>query len=203
MSQFYIFLPTWDVYHVPSFLLNARNRAVKTRDKNRSPTEFHSNKLLDLFLLALILGIISCLNILPQFSSVAQSCLTLCDPMDYRRQASLSITNSWSLLTIQPSHPLSSPSPLTFNHSQHQGLFKWLSSLHQVAKKYRSCSLASVLPMNIQDWFPLRWTCWISLQCKGLSRVFSNTAVQKHQFIGAQLSLQSNSHIHTWLLEKP
>ena len=82
MSQFYIFLPTWDVYHVPSFLLNARNRAVTTRDKNRSPTEFHSNKLLDLFLLALILGIISCLNILPQFSSVAQSCLTLCDPMD-------------------------------------------------------------------------------------------------------------------------
>ena len=61
----------------------------------------------------------------------------------------------------------------------------------------------SVLPMNTQDWSPLGWTCWISLQSKGLSRVFSNTTVQKHQFFGAQLSLQSNSHIYTWLLEKP
>ena len=61
----------------------------------------------------------------------------------------------------------------------------------------------SVLPMNIQDWSPLGWTGWISLQSKGLSRVFSNTTVQKHQFFSAQLSLQSNSHIHTWLLEKP
>ena len=57
---------------------------------------------------------------------------------------------------------------------------------------------ASALPMNIQDWFPLGWTCWISLQSKGLSRVFSNTTVQKHQFFGAQSSSQSNSHIHTW-----
>ena len=62
---------------------------------------------------------------------------------------------------------------------------------------------ASVLPMNIQDWFPLGWTGWTSLQSKRLSRVFSNTTVQKHQFFGAQLSSQSNSHIHTWLLEKP
>ena len=61
----------------------------------------------------------------------------------------------------------------------------------------------SVLPMNIQEWFPLGWTGWISLQSKGLSGVFSNTTVQKHQFFGAQLSSQSNSHIHTWLLEKP
>ena len=62
---------------------------------------------------------------------------------------------------------------------------------------------ASVLPMNIQDWSPLGWTGLISLQSKGLSRVYSNTTVQKHQFFGAQLSSQSNSHIHTWLLEKP
>ena len=61
----------------------------------------------------------------------------------------------------------------------------------------------SVLPMNIQDWFPLGWTGWISLWYKGLSGVFSNTTVQKHQFFGAQLSLWSNSHICTWLLEKP
>ena len=62
---------------------------------------------------------------------------------------------------------------------------------------------ASVLPMNTQDWFPLGWADWISLQSKGLSRVFSNTTVQKHQFFGDQLSSQSNSHIHKWLLEKP
>ena len=62
---------------------------------------------------------------------------------------------------------------------------------------------ASVLPKNNQDWFLLWLTSWISLQSKGLSRVFSNTTVQKHQFFSAQLSLQSNSHIHTWLVEKP
>ena len=62
---------------------------------------------------------------------------------------------------------------------------------------------ASVLPVKTQDWSPLGWTGWISLQSKGLSRVFSNTIVQKHQFLGAQLSSQSNSHMHTWPLEKP
>ena len=62
---------------------------------------------------------------------------------------------------------------------------------------------ASVLPMNTQDWSPLEWTGWTSLQSKGFSRVFSNSTVQKHQFFGAQPSSQSNSHIHTWLLEKP
>ena len=60
----------------------------------------------------------------------------------------------------------------------------------------------SVLPMNTQDWFPLGWTGWMSLQSKGLSRVFSNTTVQKHQFFSTQLSLQSNFHIYTWPLEK-
>ena len=62
---------------------------------------------------------------------------------------------------------------------------------------------ASVFTMNIQDWFPLGWTGWIFLQSKGLSRVFSNTTVQKHQFFSTQLSSQSSSHIHTWLLGKP
>ena len=61
----------------------------------------------------------------------------------------------------------------------------------------------SVLSMNIQDWSPLGWTGWIFMQSKGLSRVFSKTTVQKHQFFSTQLSLESNSHIHTWLLEKP
>ena len=64
-------------------------------------------------------------------------------------------------------------------------------------------ALASVLPMNTQDWFLLEWTGWISLQSKGFSKVFSSPTVQKHQFFGTQLSSQSNSHIHTWPLEKP
>ena len=64
-------------------------------------------------------------------------------------------------------------------------------------------ALASVLPMNTQDWSPLGWTGWISLQSKGLSRVFSNTTVQKHQSFSTQLSLRSNTHIHTQPLEKP
>ena len=105
---------------------------------------------------------------------------------------------------IQASHPLSFSSPPAFNLSQHQGLFQWLSSLHQVAKVLEfQLQHQSVLPMNIQDWFPLGWTDWMSLQSKRFSRVFSNTTVQKHQYFGAQLSSQSNSHIHTWLLEKP
>ena len=76
-------------------------------------------------------------------------------------------------------------------------LFAWGSQSTGVS------ALASVLPVNTQDWSPLGWTGWISLQSKGLSRVFSNTTVQKHQFFCAQLSLQSYSHIHTWPLEKP
>ena len=103
---------------------------------------------------------------------------------------------------IQPSHPLSSPSP-AFILSQHQGPFQWVSSSTSDGHSIGASASASVLPMNIQDWFPLRWTGWISLQSKGLSRVCSNTIVQKHQFFGAQLALQSNSHIYTCLLEKP
>ena len=79
----------------------------------------------------------------------------------------------WDSDAIQPSHPLSSPSPFAFNLSQHQGLFKWVSSSHQ-GVKVLEFQLQSVLPMNIQGWFPLSWTGWISLQAEGLSRVFSN-----------------------------
>ena len=103
---------------------------------------------------------------------------------------------------IQPSYPLSSPPPPAPNPSQHQGLFQWVNSLHEVAKVLGVSASASVLPMNTQDWSPSGWTGWISLQSKGLSRVFSNTTVQKHQFFGAQLSSLSNSHIHIWPLEK-
>ena len=104
---------------------------------------------------------------------------------------------------IQPFHPLSSPSPPALNPFQHQSLFQWVSSSHQVAERIGVSASASVLPMNTQNWFPLGLTGWISLQSKGLSRVFSNTTVQNQQFFGAQLSSQSNSHIHTWPQEKP
>ena len=89
--------------------------------------------------------------------------------------------------------PQSLPASGTFPMSQ---LFPWDGQSNGVS------ALASVLPMNTQDWSPLEWTGWTSLQSKGLSRVFSNITVQKHQFFGAQLSSQSNSHIHTWPLEK-
>ena len=88
---------------------------------------------------------------------------------------------------IQPSHPLSSPST-AFNLSQHQGLFQWVSSSHQVAKVLEFQLQHQSFQWNIQDLFPLGWTGLISLLSKRLSRVCSNTAVQKHQFFGAQVS---------------
>ena len=133
-----------------------------------------------------------------QFSSVAQSCQTLCDPMDcstpglpvHHQLPEFTQTHvHWVGDTIQPSNPLTSPSPPAFNLSQHQGLFKWVNSLYQVAKVLEFQLQTSVFPMNTQDWSPLGWTGWISLQCRRLSRVFSNTTVQKHQFFGSQLSL--------------
>ena len=77
------------------------------------------------------------------------------------------------------------------------------STLHMRWPEYWSFSFSIIPPKNTQGWSPLGWTGWISLQSKGLSRVFSNTTVQKHQFFGAQLLSQSNSYIHTWPLEKP
>ena len=102
----------------------------------------------------------------------------------------------WAGDAIQPSHPLSSPSPPAFNLSQNQGLLQWISS--SGGQSTGVSASASVLPMNTQDWFSLGWTGWMSLQSKELSRVFSNTTVEKHQFSGTQLSLWSSSHIHTW-----
>ena len=95
-----------------------------------------------------------------------------------------------SFSSCPQSFPVSGPFPVS-------QLFT--SSGHRIG----ASASASVFPMNIHDWFPLGLTGWISLQSKGLSRVFSNTTVQKHQFFSAQLSLWSNSHIHTRLLEKP
>ena len=90
--------------------------------------------------------------------------------------------------------PQSLPASGSFPRSQ---LFAW------GGQSIRVSTSTSVLLMNTQDWSPLGWTGWISLQSKRLSRVFSNTTVQKHQFFSTQLSSQSNSHIHTWPLEKP
>ena len=158
--------------------------------------------------------VIVILNI--QFSSVTQSCPTLCDPMDCsmpglpvhsQLQGFTQIHVHWVSDAIHPSHPVSSPSPPIFILSQHQGLFKWVSSLHQVAQSIGVSASTTVLQMNIQNWFPLGLTGWISLQSKSPwrlladSRVFSNTTVQKHQFFNTQLSLWSSCHIHTWLLE--
>ena len=98
---------------------------------------------------------------------------------------------------IQPSHPLSPPSPPAFNLSQQMSQL-FTSGGQNIGVS----SSTSVLPVNIQDWFPLGLTSWTSLQFKGLSRVFSNTAVQKHQFFDTKLSSQSNSYIHTWLFGK-
>ena len=82
------------------------------------------------------------------------------------------------------------------------GSFQMSQFFTSGGQSIRISALSSVLPMNIQDWSPLEWTGWTSLQFKGFSRVFSNTTAQKHQFFGTQLSLWSNSHIHTWQLEK-
>ena len=143
---------------------------------------------------------------------VIQSCLTLCDPMDCSMPGfsvlqhlpeSAQTHVHWVSDAIQPSHPLSSPSPPAFNLSQHQGLYLKSQLFASGGQSIGASASPSVLSTNIQDWFPLWLTGLISLQSKELSRVFSNTAVQKHQFFGAQPSLWSNSHIQMWLLEKP
>ena len=115
--------------------------------------------------------------------SVTQSCLTLCNPMDcstpglpvHRQLLEFTRTHArWVSDAIQTWNPLSFPSPSAFNLCQHPGLFQWVSSSHQWPNIGVSAS-ASVLPMNIHDWFPLGWAGLISLQSKGLSRVFFNT----------------------------
>ena len=148
-----------------------------------------------------VLGILQAriLEWVSQFSSVVQSCPTLRDPMN-RSMPGLPVHHQLLEFTqthvhrvgdaIQPSHLLLCLSPPT-------PFFIWGGQSTGVS------ALASVLLKNTQDWFPSEWMGWISLQSKELSRVFSNTTLQKHQFFGTQPSSQSNSHIHTWPLEKP
>ena len=146
-----------------------------------------------------------------QFSSVQSlsHVLLFVTPWIAARQATLSITNSWSSLKlisvelVMPSSHLIlccpllllSPIPPSIRVFSKESTLRWGSQSTGVS------ALASFLPKNTQDWSPLEWTSWISLQSKGLSRVFPSTTVQKHQFLGIQLSSQSNSHIHTWPLE--
>ena len=147
-------------------------------------------------------------NFTVQFSSVAQSCPTLCDPMS-RSMPGLPVHHQLPEFTQtqRPSsqwcHPAISSSVVPFSSCLRS--FPASGSFFRsqfFASGGRSIGAsASVLPINIQDWFPLGWTGWISLLSKRLSRVFSNTTVQKHQFFSAQPSLWSNSHTHTWLLE--
>ena len=146
-----------------------------------------------------------------QFSSVTQSCLALCNPqgLQHARPPCLSPTpgihpnscplSRWCHPAISSSVvpfsscPQSLPASKSFSMSQ---LFTWGGQSTGVSAS------VSFLPKKSQGWSPSEWTVWVSLQSKGLSRVFSNTTVQKHQFFGSQLSSQSNSHIHTWPLDK-
>ena len=132
-----------------------------------------------------------------QFSSVAQLCTTLCDPMNHS-MPDLPIHHQLPEFTqthvhrvsdaIQPSHPLLSPSPPAPNPSQHEGLFQMSQLFTWGGQSIEVSASASVLPMNTQGWSSLGWAGWTSLQSKLLSRVFSSTTVQKHQFFGIQLS---------------
>ena len=146
-----------------------------------------------------------------QFSSAAQSCPTLCDPMTcstpglpiYHQLPECTQpcpSSQWCCPTISSSVIPFSSCPQSFPASGSFQMSRLFTS--SGSQSIGVSTSTSVLPMNTQDW-SLGWTSWISLQSKGLSRVFSNTTVQKHQYFGTELSWQSNSHIHTRPLEKP
>ena len=143
-------------------------------------------------------------------SSVISHVWLFVTPWTAAREPPLSSTVSWNWFTfmwanddaIHPSHPLPPPSPFTFNLSQHQALFQCVGLCIRWPK-FGVSSSVTVVPMNIQGWFPFGLTGLISLQFKRVLRVFSSTTVWNLQFFGAQLYLWSSSHIRTWLLEKP
>ena len=142
-------------------------------------------------------------NIIPScYCSVAQLCLTA-TPKDCSTPGSsvLHYLLEFAQIrvhrvsdAIQPSHPLSSPSPPCLQSFPASGSFQMSQFFTSGGQRIRVSASASVLPMNIQDWSPLGWTGWISLQSKGLSRIFSSTTIWNHQFFGTQPSLWSNSH---------
>ena len=132
-------------------------------------------------------------------------------PWTAAHQASLSITNSWVYPNSCPlsrwCHPAISSSVVPFSSCPQflpaSGSFPMSQLFAWGGQSIEVSASTSVLPMNTPDWSPLGWNGWISLQSKELSRVFSSTTVQKHQFFSSQLSSQSNSHIHTWPPGKP
>ena len=141
---------------------------------------------------------------------VVKSCPSLRDPMDQRTagppvfhclpefgQIHIGCFDD----TVQPSRPLSSPSPLAFTLSQHQGLFQGVFSWD--GQSTGASASGSVLPVSTQGWLSSGWIGLFSLQSRGLSRVSSSTTIQKHHFFGGQLSLWCIFHFHTSLLEKP
>ena len=144
-------------------------------------------------------------------SSVTQSCLTLWPHESQQARPPCPSPTPWVHSNSRPSsqwcHPAISSSVIPFSSCPQSlpasGSFPMSQLFSWGGQNIGVSALASVLPMKTQDWSPLGWTGRISLQSKGLSRVFSNTTVQKHQFFSSQISSQSNSHIHTWLLEKP
>ena len=146
-----------------------------------------------------------------QFSSVTQLCLTLCDPMDCStpglpiHDQLLEFTQLMSIELVTPSSHIILCCPLSscLQSFPASGSFPMGWLFLSDGQSIGISTSASVFPMNIQGWFLLRMTGLISLQSKGLSRVFSSTTVRKYQFFSAQSSLWSNSHICTWLLEKP
>ena len=136
-------------------------------------------------------------EIKPVFSSVAQSCPALCDPMNcstpglpvHHQLPEFTQTQvHWVGNAIQPSGPVV-PFPSCLQCFPASGSFQMSQLFASRGQSMGLSGSTSVLPANVQDWFPLGWTYWISLQSKGLARVFSNTTVQKHQFFRAQLSL--------------
>ena len=142
--------------------------------------------------------------------SYAQPCPTLCNSVDssspglpvYHQLPEFTQTHThWVGDTIQPFSVI--PFSSRLQHFPAWGCFQMSQPFASSGQSIEASVSTSVLPKNIQDWFPLGLTGLVSLQSKGFSRVLSNTTVQKHQFFGPQLSLWSNSHIHTWLLEKP
>ena len=139
--------------------------------------------------------------------SVTQLCLALCDPVDRSVPGTLSFTTSWRLpklmSTGQWCHPTISPSVILSCLQSFPASGSFPVSVLFASGGQSNGAAASVLPVNIQGWLPLGLTGLIAFLSKGLSRVFSNTTVQKHQFFSTQSSLWSNSHIHTWLLTNP
>ena len=175
-----------------------------------SPLDRWTSSFLINLLLSVSLSPPKVIHFIVQFSSVAQSFLTLrhhesqharppCPSPTLRVHSNSCPSSRWchpaiSSSVVPFSCPQSLPASGSFPISQ---LFAWGGQSTGVS------ALALLLHMNTQDWSPLGWTGWTSSQSKGLSRVFSNTTVQKYQLFSAQLSSQSNSHIHTWPLGKP